>query len=143
LTGFFWLGGVIHIFGDLFTPGMQMPVFWPLEHRFGGWSHIGWVSPYLLWLFLATFLLDAGIRLGAKAGSRLGGRFSLLIRPQAVQAFIWSVYFLSAYRWVDFLVESRFDSRSQWLAFHQTLLPEAMITSVRSGIGYMWRLLVY
>ncbi|NIP72010.1 MAG: hypothetical protein GWO16_02780, partial [Gammaproteobacteria bacterium] len=129
LAGCLWAGGLLHIVGDLFTPGWQMPVFWPLDGTYGALRHIGWFSPYLSWLFvsaialgwLATFLPLQG---------RLGG-----LSPGAVS---WGVFALAAYRWLDFLLTSRYESWAQWHAFHRALLPEAMIAPLVQGVSSLW-----
>jgi hypothetical protein len=133
LVGAWWLGGLLHIVGDLFTPGLPMPVLWPLQEPFGALRHIGWFSPYLLWLFLATFVLDAAL---AHLGRLRDGRW----RPQLAFA-AWALYAVAAARWLQFLFTSRYDSGSQWLAYHQRLLPDALIVPVSGAVHSLWHLM--
>ena len=144
LVGCLWCGGLLHILGDLYTPGWPLPVLWPWPGTYGALRHIGWFSPYLLWLFLAT------LAFGWAAGA-LPWRWPSLRRweglrrwapPRALRnASVWLLYCLAAYRWIDFMLTSRYESWSQWEAYHLTLLPEAMIFPVTRGIGLMWRFL--
>ncbi len=61
--------------------------------------------------------------------------------PHALRnASVWLLYCLAAYRWIDFMITSRYESWSQWEAYHLTLLPEAMIFPVTRGVCLMWRL---
>jgi membrane-bound metal-dependent hydrolase YbcI (DUF457 family) len=129
LTGCFWAGAVIHIFGDLFTPGMAMPVFWPLAERFGGLSHIGWFSPYLLWLFLSTLLIGWLL-------SALGNWNTEVGRWRGIAQ--WLLFATAGVRWVQFLTVSRYDSYSQWAEYQRSLLPEAMIRPVTQGVSELW-----
>ncbi|HKI97890.1 MAG TPA: metal-dependent hydrolase, partial [bacterium] len=129
LAGFAWAGGLLHIFGDLFTPGWQMPVFWPLAVRFGGWRHIGWFSPYLLWLFVTAIALGVLMERGL-------GRLASLRRW--VPAMVWGMYALAVFRWVDFLSVSHYSGWSEWLAYQQQLLPDAMILPFTEGVHAIW-----
>ena len=129
LVGALWAGGWVHIFGDLFTPGMKMPVFWPLDFHLGGFSHIGWFSPYLLWLFVATIAIGWGLRLIPNW------------HPPAKRWIGWAAwgwYGVAAYRWVNFLLTSRYDSFSQWAGYQQDLLPEVLIAPVTEGVRVLW-----
>lgn len=134
LAGCYWAGGLLHILGDLFTPGMKMPVFWPLEVSFGGWAHIGWFSSYLLWIFVGALVLEMGA-LGIARWSPTARRNLPLV--------VWVIYTIAVFRWVDFLVGSRYTSNEQWHAYHETLLPDAMIYPLNQGVSFLWRLFVY
>ena len=129
LTGAGWIGGLIHIFGDLFTPGMEMPVFWPLPYYFGGWRHIGWFSPYLLWLFVTTLLITSSLGWMARLRSDWGNwcRWA-----------VWAVCLVATWRWADFLIEARYQSNIQWVEFHRELLPDAMIDPLQEGVRRAW-----
>ena len=129
LAGCAWAGGVLHLFGDLFTPGWQLPLFWPLEPRYGALRHIGWFSPYLLWLFVTAMALAA---LAVHGGSRLRR-----LRPWA-SVLAWGVYALAAVRWVSFLLTSRYGSNDQWMAYQQELLPDALILPLTRGVHALW-----
>lgn len=129
LVGGFWIGGLLHLVGDLFTPGWPLPLMWPADFRYGGLGHIGWFTPYLLWLFCATLLLGWG--LGALA--RLRREF----RPYTAFG-AWGLYALATWRWLHFLLTSRYESRSQWMDAQYELLPEAMIVPVTRGISAVW-----
>ena len=129
LVGVMWAAGLVHIVGDLFTPGMPMPVLWPLDLRVGAFRHIGWFSPYILWLFLTTLVIDATLR-GA------GGVWPRLRTGAAAAA--WGLYLAAGWRWLDFMVNSRYGSRYQWMEYHRDLLPEAMITPLSRGVSAMW-----
>ena len=124
-----WAGGLIHIFGDLFTPGMAMPVFWPLPAYYGGWSHIGWFSPYLFWLFIVALLLAWSIQW-------LGGRKP--IWKGGCDWSRWLVFCLAGGRWVFFLVESRYHSSAQWVEYHRMLLPDFMVDPLQKGVRHAW-----
>jgi membrane-bound metal-dependent hydrolase YbcI (DUF457 family) len=129
LTGCLWCAGLLHVFGDLFTPGLPMPLLWPLEPRLGALGHIGWFTPYLLWLFLATLALDWG----ARAVKRW-----VFPAWHWMGAAVWALYALAGFRWVEFLLTSRYESWSQWQARQQALLPEAMIAPVSDAVGFLW-----
>lgn len=129
LAGGFWFGGLFHLLGDLFTPGWALPLLWPLELRVGGLSHIGWFTPYLLWLFIVTFLLGWGLA--------ALGRMRREFRPYAGLC-AWGIYALAAWRWLHFMIASRYESRAQWMDVQYELLPEAMIVPVTRGISAIW-----
>ena len=129
LVGGFWFGGLLHLVGDLFTPGWGLPLLWPGEMRIGGFRHIGWFTPYLLWLFVATLLLGWG--LGAVARWRENLRFQAGL-------LAWGVFALAAWRWLQFMISSRFESRSQWMEAQHDLLPEAMILPITRSISSIW-----
>ena len=129
LAGAGWAGGMIHIFGDLFTPGMKMPVFWPGESTFGGLRHIGWFSPYLLWLFVTTLLLGWALTQIKRW------------RPQwqgGCNVATWMIFFAATWRWVGFLMNSRYESNVQWVEFHRSLLPDGMIDPLQEGVRQAW-----
>lgn len=129
LAGGFWFGGLIHLLGDLFTPGWALPLLWPANLRIGGFSHIGWFTPYLLWLFVSTLALGWG--LGAM------GRLLAVFRPYHNLA-AWGLYTLAAWRWLHFMATSRYESNSQWMDAQYDLLPEAMIVPFTRGISTVW-----
>ena len=136
LVGAFWFGGLLHLVGDLFTPGWALPLLWPGELRFGGFRHIGWFTPYLLWLFFATVILAWGLNAlpwGLKALAPLSRRF----RPH-MGLCAWGVYALAAWRWLHFMIASRYQSRSQWMDAQFDLLPEAMIVPLTRGVSTVW-----
>ena len=124
-----WGSGLLHIFGDLFTPGRPMPVFWPFTARFGAFQHIGWFSPYLLWMFLGTlavaWLLAAVARRGPFPSPWFG-------------AAGWLVYLVAAGHWVQFLLTSRYHSRSEWAAMQREMLPDFLVTPVTNGVSFLW-----
>ncbi len=129
LAGCFWAGGLVHIVGDLFTPRLPIPVFWPLDDRYGGFSHIGWFSPYLLWLFLATLLIARGITVLAKW------------RPAFApwqEGTTWLLFAVAAGRWLQFLFVSRYDSFAQWSEYQRSLLPDTLVNAVTSGVSFLW-----
>jgi membrane-bound metal-dependent hydrolase YbcI (DUF457 family) len=130
LAGCTWAGGLLHIVGDLFTPGWALPVFWPLGERIGAWRHIGWFSPYLLVLFLSAVALGTLAARGLRRSDALRAWAPLLT---------WSIYGLAAYRWLSYLARSRYDSWDQWLAYQQALLPEALIAPLTQGVHTLWR----
>jgi membrane-bound metal-dependent hydrolase YbcI (DUF457 family) len=125
-----WAGGLLHIFGDLFTPGMAMPVFWPLAERHGGWRHIGWFSPFLLWWFVGTIALGTAMR--AVASRAAGAR-------GAMEAARWGVYAMGSYGWLHYLVVSRYESGEQWQAYQRTLLPDVLIAPLSAAVSAGWR----
>lgn len=125
----FWVGGLLHIVGDLFTPRLPMPVFWPLETRFGAFGHIGWFSPFLLWLFLGAVAAEVLVRL-------LTGRATLPAGWRAVG--IWGIHAFAAWRWMDYLLYSRFESAAQWTAYQESLLPAVMVGPLSQGVRALW-----
>jgi len=148
LAGALWVGGLLHLLGDLFTPGMPLPLLWPLADRFGSWSHIGWFSPYLLWLFLATLGLEQvlkalartrGLDAAAASGHPGGTAFS---RATVLAGASWGLYLLAAFRWVEYMVVSRYDSAGQWTAYQATMLPDWMVTLPTESVRTLWLALV-
>jgi membrane-bound metal-dependent hydrolase YbcI (DUF457 family) len=130
LTACAWAGGLLHVLGDLFTPGRPMPVLWPLlPERFGAFSHIGWFSPYLFWLFVTTIALGWIARwlLSGVAGPR----------PWAGGA-VWALYALGSYRWVQYMFVSRYESAEQWQAYQDALLPHVMVAPLSAGVRAAW-----
>lgn len=129
LAGGFWCGGLVHLLGDLFTPGWALPLLWPAADRVGGFRHIGWFTPYLLWLFVTTLALGWGL----EALARLRADFR---RYHGLCA--WGLYTLATWRWVHFMVTSRYESRAQWMDLQYELLPEAMIVPITKGVSAVW-----
>lgn len=123
-----WVGGLLHILGDLFTPRRPMPVLWPLPERFGALSHIGWFSPYLLWLFVTAIALGWAGRwlLPRVAGPRWAG------------AAVWSLHALASYRWAQYLLVSRHESPEQWQAYQEALLPWVMVAPLSAAVRSAW-----
>jgi membrane-bound metal-dependent hydrolase YbcI (DUF457 family) len=128
LAGCAWAGGLLHIVGDLFTPRRPMPVLWPLSERFGALSHIGWFSPYLLWLFVVTIAL-------AWAARWLLPR---LTGPRWASAAVWALYALASYRWMQYMLVSRYESAEQWDAYQEALLPRVMIVPLSAAVRSAW-----
>jgi membrane-bound metal-dependent hydrolase YbcI (DUF457 family) len=129
LAGCAWAGGLLHVVGDLFTPARPMPVLWPLPERVGALGHIGWFSPYLLWLFLATIALGWA---GRWLLSRVAGP-----RPWTGVA-VWALYALASYRWVQYMIVSRYESPEQWQAYQEALLPEIMVAPLTAAVRAAW-----
>lgn len=129
LAGCAWAGGVLHILGDVFTPFRPLPVLWPLGERFGALSHIGWFSPYLLWLFVATIAVGwaSPWLLCRVTGWRRG-----------VPVAVWTLYALASYRWMQYLIVSRYESAEQWRAYQEALLPEIMVTPLAAAVRAAW-----
>lgn len=154
-----WLGTMLHLVGDFFTPGWPLPIFWPFPERWGGLRHIGWFTPYIFWLFLATI----GLAWSMEAlRQRIADRHPIDSReassgvfssesPRTVRAIgswreraawlkgaSWVLYGVAVYRWVEFMVVSRYESSSQWHSLQRQLLPEAMIVPVTDGVRTVW-----
>ena len=125
-----WAAGLLHIFGDLFTPGMAMPVFWPLAERHGGWRHIGWFSPFLLWWFVGTIAIGAMVRAAARRMAQA---------QRALEATRWALCAVATYSWVHYLVVSRYESGEQWQAYQRTLLPDALIAPISALVSAGWQ----
>ncbi len=136
--GCLWCGGLLHLVGDLPTPGMALPVLWPLRERFGSWSHIGWFTPYLWWMFVTAVLLGGVLRW---AGQRLvaAGSFRSGIY---VSGSAWLVYVLALYRWLHYLSISRYESAAQYGAAQQDLLPQVLIGFSSDWVRVVWRWMV-
>ena len=128
LAGCAWTGGLLHILGDLVTPRRPMPVLWPLSERFGALSHIGWFSPYLLWLFVVTIALGWAAR----------WLLPRLTGPRWASAAVWALYALASYRWVQYMLVSRYESAEQWEAYQAALLPQAMIVPLSAAVRSAW-----
>jgi len=138
LWGCLWCGGLLHLIGDLPTPGRSLPVFWPLPGRYGSWSHIGWFTPYLWWMFASAVLLGFVLR-------RSGG---LLVARGAIRSGIvvsgsaWGVYTLTLYRWLHYLVISRYESATQFAAAQRALLPDPLVSVSSEWVRFLWRWMV-
>ena len=154
LAGAVWVGGLLHLLGDLFTPGMPLPLLWPQPLRFGSWSHIGWFSPYLLWLFLATLGLDQALRAlartrwfrapaaSAPSAGTVFSRAPVIASANMLAIATWGLYLLAAFRWVEYMVLSRYHSADQWSAYQATMLPDWMVTLPTEGVRTLWLALV-
>jgi membrane-bound metal-dependent hydrolase YbcI (DUF457 family) len=128
LAGCAWAGGLLHVLGDLFTPRRPMPVLWPLPERFGALSHIGWFSPYLLWLFVVTIALGWAAR----------WLLPRMTGPRWASAAVWPLYALASYRWVQYMLVSRYESAEQWDAYQEALLPRVMIVPLSAAVRSAW-----
>jgi membrane-bound metal-dependent hydrolase YbcI (DUF457 family) len=131
-VGCLWAGGLLHLVGDLVTPGRALALFWPLPARAGALSHIGWFSPYLAWMFAATFVLDGALRGVAR------------VRPAwrpLLSGATWLLYAATAYRWLHYLYISRYLSPTQWVEYQRTLLPDVLVASSTEGVSLLWGLI--
>ncbi len=137
VVGCLWCGGLLHLLGDMVTPSRPLPLFWPLPQSFGGWSHIGWFSPYLLCMFLAVLVVDGSVRaLAALGGSRERWR-------PWVGAGLWLLYAATAFRWFHYMAVSRYESSSQWEAYQRALLPEPLVAAATDGVATLWSLIAH
>jgi len=138
IWGCLWCGGMLHLVGDLPTPGMALPVLWPLPMRFGSWSHIGWFTPYLWWMFVTAVGLGGALRWGGQklvaAGSFRTGIY--------VAGSAWFVYVLAIYRWLHVLAVSRYESAAQYAALQRNLLPEELVGVSSTWVRAVWRWMV-
>jgi len=128
-TGCLWAGGMLHLLGDLVTPARPLRLLWPLEGHWGGWSHIGWFSPYLLAMFLAVLLGDALLAVWARRGEAA--------RTWA-NAASWLMFAAAAWRWLHYLAISRYESPEQWRAYQAALLPEPLVALMTEQIAGAW-----
>jgi membrane-bound metal-dependent hydrolase YbcI (DUF457 family) len=128
LAGCAWAGGLLHLVGDVVTPRRPLPVLWPLPAEFGALSHIGWFSPYLLWLFVTTIALG------------WTGRWLLprVTGPRWASAAVWALYALAGYRWVQYMLVSRYESAEQWQAYQEALLPRVMVGPLSAAVRSAW-----
>jgi membrane-bound metal-dependent hydrolase YbcI (DUF457 family) len=128
LAGCAWAGGLLHILGDLFTPRRPLPLLWPLPERFGALSHIGWFSPYLLCLFVTTIALG------------WAGRWLLprVAGPRWASAAGWALHALASYRWVQYMLVSRYESAEQWQGYQEALLPRVIIVPLSTAVRSAW-----
>ena len=133
-----WCGGLLHLVGDLPTPGMSLPLFWPLSSRFGSWSHIGWFTPYLWWMFLTAVLAAAGLR---RMGTFLVAK-GWLRSGIYVAGAAWVVYLAAAVRWIQYLATSRYESATQYAAQQRDLLPEPLVSVSVLWVRNLWRWMV-
>jgi hypothetical protein len=94
----------------------------------GALSHIGWFSPYLLWLFVATIALG------------WAGRWLLprMTRPRWASAAVWTLHALASYRWVQYMLVSRYESAEQWQAYQEALLPQVMVVPLSAAVRSAW-----
>jgi membrane-bound metal-dependent hydrolase YbcI (DUF457 family) len=139
VVGCLWAGGLLHLLGDLVTPGRPLPLFWPLPQSYGGWSHIGWFSPYLLWMFVAVLGVDWLVRALPLESLALGrARW----RPW-VGAGVWLLYAATALRWLHYLTVSRYESSAQWAAYQHSLLPAPLVAAATDGVATLWSLIAH
>ena len=139
LWGCLWFGGGLHILGDLMTPGMSLRVFWPFTARFGSWSHIGWFTPYFWWMFLTAVVIGAALRW---AGARLVAVGWVHVGIYVAGA-AWFVYAAAAYRWIEYMVTTRYESAAQYTALQHSLLPEPLVNISVDWVRTLWLWLVY
>jgi membrane-bound metal-dependent hydrolase YbcI (DUF457 family) len=132
-VGCLWAGGLLHLVGDVFTPARPLALLWPLEGHWGGWSHIGWFSPYLLAMFLAVLLGDALLAAWARRGETA---------RQWAGAAAWLMFAAAAWRWLQYLAVSRYESAEQWRAYQQSLLPEPLVAALTEGVAGVWSWMV-
>lgn len=132
--GCVWCGGLLHLVGDLPTPGRSLPVFWPLPGRYGSWSHIGWYTPYLWWMFATAVLLALVLRW---AGTLLVARGVIRIGI-GVSGSAWLVYALALFRWLQYLTVSRYESAAQFAAVQRSLVPEPLATVSSHWVRVLW-----
>jgi membrane-bound metal-dependent hydrolase YbcI (DUF457 family) len=128
LAGCAWAGGLLHILGDLVTPRRPMPVLWPLPGRLGALSHIGWFSPYLLWLFAVTIALGWAAR----------WLLPRMTGPRWASVAVWALYALASYRWGQYMLVSRYESAEQWDTYQEALLPRVMIVPLSAAVRSAW-----
>ncbi|MFI5401143.1 MAG: metal-dependent hydrolase [SAR324 cluster bacterium] len=134
IWGCLWCGGLLHLAGDLPTPGRPLPLLWPLAQTFGAWSHIGWFTPYLWWMFLTAVPAAAALRwIGARLVAR--GLFRAGI---AVAGAAWIVYAAAAYRWTQYLFTTRYESAAQYAALQRRLLPEPLVELSGQWVHAAW-----
>lgn len=129
LTAAFWAGGLLHLLGDVVTPRRPLPLFWPLEGEIGAFAHIGWFSPYLLWMFLGALAVEGALRVA---------RIRSVSWPRWRDATIWGVHALVAARWIDYLIRSRYESPEQWSAYQHSLLPAALVNAPTEAMSLAW-----
>ncbi len=136
--GCLWCGGLLHLVGDLPTPGMSLPLFWPLPWRYGSWSHIGWFTPYLWWMFLTAVLAGGLLRwAGAHLVTRGAIRSGIVMAGSA-----WAVYAVTLYRWLHYLAISRYETTVQFTAAQRALLPDPLVTGSARWVRLVWRWMV-
>jgi hypothetical protein len=51
---------------------------------------------------------------------------------------VWTLYALASYRWVQYLLVSRYESSEQWQAYQAALLPAVMITPLSAAVRAAW-----
>jgi membrane-bound metal-dependent hydrolase YbcI (DUF457 family) len=133
IAGCLWAGGMLHLVGDIVTPSRPLPLFWPLDIYVGGWSHIGWFSPYLLVMFLTALGFDLLARTFARIAPPGGQPWR-----RWVTAGTWLVYATTAFRWVQYMAVSRYESYTQWRDYQHALLPEPLVAATTDGIATLW-----
>lgn len=141
VVGCLWVGGMLHLLGDLMTPSRPLPLFWPLPYAFGAWSHIGWFSPYLLVMFLAVLCIDALVA-GASGAAQAAGWGSPRARLWVARG-TWLLYALGAFRWFQYMAVSRYESGAQWDAYQHALLPGPLVAATTDGIATLWSLIAH
>jgi hypothetical protein len=132
--GCVWCGGMLHLVGDLPTPGMSLAVLWPLPYRFGSW-----ITPYLWWMFVSAVLLAAGLRwMGQRIVAAGAVRTGIYVAGAA-----WAVYAATLYRWLQYLAVSRYETASQYAAIQRELLPAWLAAFSSESVRSVWRWMVY
>jgi membrane-bound metal-dependent hydrolase YbcI (DUF457 family) len=136
--GCLWCGGLLHLVGDLPTPGMSLPLFWPVPGRFGSWGHIGWFTPYLWWMFLTAVLAAACLRwIGARLVAKGWLRSGIYVAGAA-----WVFYATAAARWIEYLAISRYETATLFAAQQRELLPEPLASFSSVWVRALWRWMV-
>ena len=51
---------------------------------------------------------------------------------------VWALYALASYRWVQYLVVSRYESAQQWQAYQEALLPQIMVGPLSAAVRAAW-----
>ena len=49
-----------------------------------------------------------------------------------------ALYALASYRWVQYLVVSRYESAQQWQAYQEALLPQIMVGPLSAAVRAAW-----
>lgn len=137
-VGCLWAGGLLHLLGDMVTPSRALPIFWPLSYSFGGWSHLGWFSPFLLVLFLAVILTDWLLTLAFRPGAPGAARWR-----GWVGAGVWALYTAAALRWVHYMAVSHYLGSQQWADYQRALLPEPLVAITTEGVATLWSLIAH
>ncbi len=130
----FWAGGLLHLVGDIPTPGMALPLLWPLHWRYGGLSHIGWFTPYLFLMFSLMVLANLALH-------GLNGRIPRLGRW--IAPALWLLNVATAFRWIEYMVVSRYESAALYAEYQRQLAPPALMDFSSSLVFSLWRVLTH
>jgi hypothetical protein len=58
--------------------------------------------------------------------------------PRWASAAVWTLHALASYRWVQYMLVSRYESAEQWQAYQEALLPQVMVVPLSAAVRSAW-----